>query len=165
MIHCPRASRKATFARPAVTLIFKLKKHRESVDTKYLQVLIQLGRLDLLKKEDIQWYHLLHELCNQYYYFAEKRFRFFVEWDPNALTQTDIDGLPLYDVEVVVGCFCLYYYSYYYLNWYSSNSKWTTLCARSVIEPYPHPHPRHDEKHQIAVVPLMFLLLLLLRLH
>ncbi|OEU09151.1 hypothetical protein FRACYDRAFT_249068 [Fragilariopsis cylindrus CCMP1102] len=22
------------------------------------------------------------------------------EWDPNALTQTDIDGLPLYDVEV-----------------------------------------------------------------
>ena len=37
-------------------------------------------------------------MCNQYYYFAEKRFRFFVEWDPNALTQTDIDGLPLYDV-------------------------------------------------------------------
>jgi ankyrin repeat protein len=38
----------------------------------------------------------LNELCCQQN-FPEKRFRFLVEWDPNALTQTDEDGnLPLH---------------------------------------------------------------------
>ncbi|OEU07386.1 hypothetical protein FRACYDRAFT_229549 [Fragilariopsis cylindrus CCMP1102] len=58
--------------------------HHESVDTKYLQVLIQLRKLGLLKKEDIKSYGLLSKLCDQKY-FAEKRIRFLVEWDPSTL--------------------------------------------------------------------------------
>ena len=35
------------------------------------------------------------------YYFAEKRFRFFVEWDPSVLTRYDEDGLlPLHYTDV-----------------------------------------------------------------
>ncbi|OEU10442.1 hypothetical protein FRACYDRAFT_247546 [Fragilariopsis cylindrus CCMP1102] len=61
--------------------------HHEYIDTQYLQVLIQLKKLDLLKKEDIQKYYLLHELCYKHRigYFPEKRFRFLVEWDPAAI--------------------------------------------------------------------------------
>ncbi|OEU12758.1 hypothetical protein FRACYDRAFT_244031 [Fragilariopsis cylindrus CCMP1102] len=70
--------------------------HHESVDTKYLQVLIQLRRLGVLKKEDIQRYGLLYRLCIEDH-FAEKRFRFIVEWDPSALTQTNENGwLPIH---------------------------------------------------------------------
>ena len=70
--------------------------HHDSVDTKYLQVLIQLRRLGVLKKEDIQRYGLLHILCRRPY-LAEKRFRFMVEWDPSALTQTNEYGwLPIH---------------------------------------------------------------------
>jgi hypothetical protein len=70
----------------------------EPVDTKYLHVLIQLRKLGLLKKEDIQRYRLLDKLCsNCYYFFAENRFKFLVEWDPSALTQTCEDGqLPIH---------------------------------------------------------------------
>jgi hypothetical protein len=70
--------------------------HHESVDTKYLQVLIQLRKLGVLKKEDIQRYGLLHILC-RCPYSAEKRFRFMVEWDPSTLTQTNEYGwLPIH---------------------------------------------------------------------
>ena len=64
-------------------------KHYESIDGKYLQVLIQLRQMDLLKKEDIQRYELLDRLCVSGHgcYFAENRFQFLVEWDPNALTR------------------------------------------------------------------------------
>ena len=48
--------------------------------------------MDLLKKEDIQAYDLLNKLCWQTNYFAEKRFRFLVEWDPNSLTHTSRYG-------------------------------------------------------------------------
>lgn len=77
--------------------------HHESIDTKYLQVLIQLKELDLLKKEVIQRYHLLHELCCKHTigYFPEKRFRFLVEWDPAAMLWARRNGrlrLPLHDV-------------------------------------------------------------------
>ncbi|OEU06240.1 hypothetical protein FRACYDRAFT_255614 [Fragilariopsis cylindrus CCMP1102] len=65
--------------------------HHDSVDTKYLQVLIQLRRLGVLKKEDLQRNGLLHILCRRPY-LAEKRFRFMVEWDPSALTQTNVHG-------------------------------------------------------------------------
>ncbi|OEU23455.1 hypothetical protein FRACYDRAFT_216370 [Fragilariopsis cylindrus CCMP1102] len=66
------------------------------IDTKYLQVLIRLRRMGLLKKEDIQNYGLLHILCREDY-FIEKRFRFLVEWDPSALTQTNEYGwLPIH---------------------------------------------------------------------
>jgi hypothetical protein len=62
------------------------REHHEPIDDKYLQVLIQLRKLDLLKKEDIRGFTLLIELCVSYYRFSEKRFRFLVEWDPSALT-------------------------------------------------------------------------------
>jgi hypothetical protein len=63
--------------------------YHESVDTKYLQVLIRLRQLDLLKKEDIQSYDLLHRLSREDHdYTPKKRYKMLVEWDPNALTQT-----------------------------------------------------------------------------
>ncbi|OEU12766.1 hypothetical protein FRACYDRAFT_244039 [Fragilariopsis cylindrus CCMP1102] len=65
-------------------------------DDKYLQVLLELRGMGLLKKEDIQSYDLLHELCRDDH-FSEKRFRFMVEWVPNALTQTNEYGwLPIH---------------------------------------------------------------------
>ncbi|OEU06238.1 hypothetical protein FRACYDRAFT_266188 [Fragilariopsis cylindrus CCMP1102] len=72
--------------------------HNESIDTKYLQVLIQFRKLGLLNQNDIRWYDLLHKLCEGEDYFAEKRFRFLVEWDPSALTLiTNEDGyLPIH---------------------------------------------------------------------
>jgi hypothetical protein len=49
-----------------------------------------------LKKEDITDYALLLRLCSQFI-FADNRFRFLIEWDPNALRQPDPYGdLPLY---------------------------------------------------------------------
>ena len=52
--------------------------------------------MDRLKQEDIQAYDLFNKLCWQDNYFAEKRFRFLVEWDPNSLTHTSRYGcLPL----------------------------------------------------------------------
>ncbi|OEU12801.1 hypothetical protein FRACYDRAFT_244076 [Fragilariopsis cylindrus CCMP1102] len=65
----------------------------EAVDDKYLQVLIKLRQLDLLKKEDIQSYDLLHRLCIGEN-FPKKRFKMLVEWDPNALIRTDRFGQP-----------------------------------------------------------------------
>ena len=61
------------------------REHHEPVDDEYLNFLIDLRKLGLIKKEDIQRYGLLHKLCHQNCYFSEKRFRFLVEWDPNAL--------------------------------------------------------------------------------
>jgi hypothetical protein len=61
--------------------------------------LIQLRKIGLLQKEDIQRYDLLRTWCTQYGYFVEKRFRFLVEWDPTLLTQTDRYGsLPIHYV-------------------------------------------------------------------
>ncbi|OEU11617.1 hypothetical protein FRACYDRAFT_244735 [Fragilariopsis cylindrus CCMP1102] len=68
------------------------REHHEAVDDKYLQVLIQLRKMGLLKKEDIQQYHLTIKLCGEYGYFSEKRFRFLIEWDPNALINPDVKG-------------------------------------------------------------------------
>ena len=73
----------------------------EAVDGKYAQVLLRLRKMGLLKKEDIQRHRLLIKLCNNYLmYFPEKRFRFLVECDPNALTQTDehFGYLPLHRI-------------------------------------------------------------------
>jgi hypothetical protein len=73
------------------------REYHEPIDNKYFQVLIQLRQMDLLMKEEIQRYGLLQILCNRSY-FADMRFRFLVEWDPNALIQTDgFKGLPLHD--------------------------------------------------------------------
>ncbi|MGK3747418.1 MAG: hypothetical protein ACI90V_014282 [Bacillariaceae sp.] len=65
-------------------------------DDEYLYVSLRLRKMGLLRKEDIQTYDLLNKLCWQNSYFAEMRFRFLVEWDPNALTHTSRYGcLPL----------------------------------------------------------------------
>ena len=69
------------------------------VDDKYLHVLIQLRRMGLLKKEDIQMYDLVIQLCSQTWYFAEKQFRFLVEWDPSVLINPNRFGnLPIVHV-------------------------------------------------------------------
>jgi len=70
---------------------------REYVDDKYLQVLIQLRKMDLLKKEDIQMYNLLNGCLDKPTMTIapnpeEKRYRFLVEWDPSALTHTNEFG-------------------------------------------------------------------------
>jgi hypothetical protein len=71
----------------------------EAVDDKYLQVLIKLRKIDLLKKEDIHNFGLLSDVCSKYWYFSEKRFRFLAEWDPSALLHRDYEGeLPLHRV-------------------------------------------------------------------
>jgi hypothetical protein len=81
------------------------REHPESVDDKYLRILVQLRKVDLLKKEDIQRYEMLHELCDQFYYFAEKRFRFLVEWDPSALLYPNVAmrGIQLLPSRISVG--------------------------------------------------------------
>jgi hypothetical protein len=69
----------------------------ELVDTKYLQVLIQLRKIGLFKKEDIQRYSLFAMLfLHDDYHLSEKILKFLVEWDPTALLQADEHGwLPL----------------------------------------------------------------------
>jgi hypothetical protein len=77
------------------------REHHEAADDKYLQVLIKLREMGLLKKEDIKTYDLLNVLSSQSQcdYFAEKRFRFLVEWDPNALLHPNRGGhLPIHYV-------------------------------------------------------------------
>jgi hypothetical protein len=71
----------------------------ELVETKYLQVLIQLRKMGLFKKEDIQRYGLLVRLSlyDDDHLLSEKILKFLVEWDPTALLQADEDGwLPLH---------------------------------------------------------------------
>ena len=72
--------------------------HNELVDTKSLQVLVQLRRQGHLKKEDIQ------DLFNTLYrlpVFPEKRFRFLIEWEPFALIRPDTVGyIPLHDTVI-----------------------------------------------------------------
>jgi hypothetical protein len=73
------------------------REHHEYIDGKYLQVLIQLRQMGYFIKEDIQSHGLLTNLCSQLF-FAEKRFRLLVEWDPNVLLNPDRSGdLPLHD--------------------------------------------------------------------
>ena len=66
--------------------------HQQLVDTAFLALLVRLRQSDLFKKEDIQRYSLLHELCGQTVYFPEQRFRFLTVMDPLALISIDNDG-------------------------------------------------------------------------
>ncbi|MGK3744269.1 MAG: hypothetical protein ACI90V_011129 [Bacillariaceae sp.] len=68
-----------------------IERHNQELDDKYFRVLVQLRYIGLFEKEDIQRYDLLHNLCTNLsrYYFAEKRFRFLVEWDPTLLLHAD----------------------------------------------------------------------------
>jgi hypothetical protein len=65
--------------------------HHDLVDNRYLNVLIKLRNMGRLKKEDITNHALFPILCSQFI-FAQNRFRFLVEWDPNALRQPDSYG-------------------------------------------------------------------------
>jgi hypothetical protein len=69
----------------------------ENTDDTYLQVLVKLREMGIIQKEDIQRYDLLKSLTHQSV-FAEKRFRFLVEWDPIALIRPYIqfDCLPIH---------------------------------------------------------------------
>jgi hypothetical protein len=71
--------------------------HHESVDDKYLLVLMKLRQMSCFKKEDIRTYGLLNKLCIQFV-FPEKRIRFLVEWDPTILLHATNDNgfLPLH---------------------------------------------------------------------
>jgi hypothetical protein len=72
------------------------KTDHEAIDEKYLQVLIQLRKIGLLKKEDMRMYDLLKQLL-YHPYFAERRLQFLVQWDPTALIRLDENGeSPLY---------------------------------------------------------------------
>ena len=82
----------------ASSALFYGRDHNRLVDETFLEVLIQLRRIGLLKKEDIRKYGLLNKLLTSNYYFAENRFRFLVEWDPSALREADNSGsLPLHN--------------------------------------------------------------------
>ncbi|OEU23445.1 hypothetical protein FRACYDRAFT_233615 [Fragilariopsis cylindrus CCMP1102] len=71
--------------------------YHENHENQYLQVLIKLRRMDLLKKEDIQNYGLLKNLRRRPP-FGKKRFRFLIEWDFYALLHPDQYGdLPLHN--------------------------------------------------------------------
>jgi hypothetical protein len=67
--------------------------HQQIVDRCFLEVLKQLRKLDLLKKEDIQQYDLLHFPESGFYL----RFNYLVDWDPKALLHGNSNGcLPLH---------------------------------------------------------------------
>ncbi|OEU17925.1 hypothetical protein FRACYDRAFT_238355 [Fragilariopsis cylindrus CCMP1102] len=67
------------------------------VDDKCLLVIQKLRQMGLLKKEDIQS-DFFEELWKNNS-FAEKRFRFMIEWDPIFLTRVDCTGeVPLHEV-------------------------------------------------------------------
>jgi hypothetical protein len=70
--------------------------NQEHYEDQYLQVLIKLRRMDLLKKEDIQNYGLLNNVCRRPY-LSKKTLRYLIEWDLNAVLHTDQYDLPLHD--------------------------------------------------------------------
>jgi hypothetical protein len=76
-------------------------KCQESIDEQFLQVLKQLRVLHLLRKEDIKKFCLLQRLCSQSY-FAVKRFRFLVDWDPYALTEMYNDNRDLQSEQISI---------------------------------------------------------------
>ena len=71
--------------------------HHLLADNTFLASLVRLRQSDLFEKEDIQRYNLLHDLCNQIFYFAEQRFRYLTDVDPTSLISINNDGdLPLH---------------------------------------------------------------------
>ena len=95
------------------------KDYHQLVDTKVLKALVQLQRFGLFKKEDIQRYQLVHELCKDGGYFAENWFHFLTNSDPSSLVQLDnYDHLPLHfsfargtiqQFQVMLACYLHYY--------------------------------------------------------
>ena len=72
--------------------------HHRLVDNEFLTVMIRLREMGLLKKKDVCVKGLVARICCEETVFAENRFQFLVEWNPNALTQVgDISGCtPIY---------------------------------------------------------------------
>merc|ERR1712032_1503455 len=72
--------------------------HNQLVDNVFLQELIRLRQMDLLKKDDIREYELVWWLCIAWDYFAEYRFRFLVELNPTSLLHVEYysSQLPLH---------------------------------------------------------------------
>jgi hypothetical protein len=61
-------------------------KNNELLDECFLGVWNRLRENNNMKKEDIQQYNLVGELCVVINgYFSEKRFRYFIDWDPMPL--------------------------------------------------------------------------------
>ena len=93
--------------------------YHQHVDTTFLEVLVQLRRSDLFKNEDIQRYRLVHYLCRQAGYFADKRFQFLTNWDSMSLVQLGDHGeLPLHctfsrqtvrQFQVMLDCYFQYF--------------------------------------------------------
>ena len=89
------------------------------VDTQFLEVLVQLQRSGLFKKEDIQQYELVHRVCKHRGYFAEKRFHFLTNWDPSSLLRLgNLGELPLHysfatrtiqQFQVMLDCYFQYF--------------------------------------------------------
>ena len=71
--------------------------YHRNADNVFLEELIRLDQMDLLKKEDIQRYDLVSETMRfGSKYFAERRFQFLVQLDPYSLIHTHDDKyLPL----------------------------------------------------------------------
>ncbi|GFH56805.1 hypothetical protein CTEN210_13281 [Chaetoceros tenuissimus] len=62
-------------------------------DDWYLEPLQDLRRHKLLLKKDIVDFNLLHHSCIRK--SSLERFKYFLEWDPEALVKTTVDGVPL----------------------------------------------------------------------
>jgi len=58
--------------------------HHQLVDETFLAVLKKLRQKGLFRKEDIQNYNLIFELCYEQN-IPEQRFRYLVDWDPSCL--------------------------------------------------------------------------------
>ena len=70
--------------------------HHELTDERCLSALVRLRNMGYLKKEDVRERSLVPVMCCQSY-FAEKRFRFLLDLDPDALTRPCAYGcLPLH---------------------------------------------------------------------
>lgn len=70
--------------------------HHQTVDNVFLSVLERLRRSGYFQRDDIRKFHLVPELCSHKEYFAEKRFRFLVEWCPESLLSFHRDHMPLH---------------------------------------------------------------------
>ena len=75
-----------------------------TLDTTCLAILVRLRQLGLLKKEDIQEYELVQELCTCVP-FPEHRFRFLTDWDPSSLLYSNLEFryLPLHFADYLTG--------------------------------------------------------------
>jgi len=58
--------------------------HQREVDARFLGVFEELRAMNLMKRSDIRAFKIMDILCRQKV-FPERRFRYFVDWDPSVL--------------------------------------------------------------------------------